>query len=790
MPPLRSAAPFSAVPVQGTRVAAPASAAAQPVSVESAPRPEGVGSTAYSAPTPADLRLRQLGLDPLKRVTLGGKDLPASKIMDVLGPTRMVPVPLVNTPGRVMWVDFDLARELGFNVPPGNRMTPAFEKELTAALSFRVAKEGEDTTGKSVVTGAADRYMGTGMGYSQGAGRAAFLPALNANIKGLGRTPLAAQNKNQDFTHNHGGAPAREGLLEAAWGLESQNLFSNKGARILAVIDTGDNTEWADGTKEPRALIVRVGNQYRPAHILSGIKFGQQGYHDPTGGAFSKDVFVNMARESGFLVAKNGKPDLRATMLQAVDKQALLSAEQFRNRVLHGAVSTSNMQWDGGALDHGTTTSLMRTAPAKVLAHTAGFGGEHQARTQELARVYTALTGSLSREERASLGTAPIDFKVEMENAYQRHLAAQTIDATGLKGELGVALTQEQPGLALKFCASVQALAGLRNVDLVNVDKQSDQDASMVDVFNMLRELPATYFQKPDADLKGTIKELLLPRILGSSAEKARKEKALDAAVAQFAPLYAQVMQAASSMGSRFYDDTAALQRSVVARARFENAPMNLMQRSALHDKMNDAINTFRANAANTSDGEVVDTRAITGMVDKTVASSLRSTEQLMRQGSVRPLENGAWDVGVRTMDGMTHSVRAFPDGRRRLHVSIPVTGNDATGYTMPTLQVNHVKGAPHLQRDQIEALRYHFSTDGWQTSQQVGAQLSKDAEGNPCVAFDIPMLGGDVGTLEGVFHCTARGDFWWKDGASNFRGYAFAVPDRAELDALVGAAA
>src|SRR5581483_10034580 len=189
-------------------------------------------------PSAREARMKQLGLSE-KMVEHGGKARPASKIFETLG-SRMEPVKLVNVPGRVMWVDFDLARELGFNVPKDNRMTPEFHQELLQALSYRVLKDGEDPAGKTVVQGGADRYQGTGMGGATGAGRAAFLPALNVNIKGAGRTPLASAPSGTDFTHSHGGAPAREGLLEAIWGLEADNLFANKGTRILAVIDSGD----------------------------------------------------------------------------------------------------------------------------------------------------------------------------------------------------------------------------------------------------------------------------------------------------------------------------------------------------------------------------------------------------------------------------------------------------------------------------------------------------------------------------------------------------------------------
>ena len=43
----------------------------------------------------------------------------------------------------------------------------------------------------------------------------------------------------------------------------------------------------------------------------------------------------------------------------------------------------------------------------------------------------------------------------------------------------------------------------------------------------------------------------------------------------------------------------------------------------------------------------------------------------------------------------------------------------------------------------------------------------------------------GDTGHLEGLFHCTARGNFWLRDDAGNFSGYVFAIPDERDLLAL-----
>ena len=170
-----------------------------------------------------------------------------------------------------------MARAHGFHVPASNKLTPELEKELLAALSFRILKEGESPGDKPTMKVFADRYGGTGIGGNGGSGRAAFFDTRNLHVKGIGLTPLAKVDKD-DFQHSHGGAPMREGFLEAIWGEVNDNLFTAGSTQVLAVIDTGDYTQWEDGTKEKRALIIRAGRQLRPGHLMvdffNSDKFG------------------------------------------------------------------------------------------------------------------------------------------------------------------------------------------------------------------------------------------------------------------------------------------------------------------------------------------------------------------------------------------------------------------------------------------------------------------------------------------------------------------------------------
>ena len=715
-----------------------------------------------------DIYLRSVGVDPASKV--GPANIGASQIGEILGASRVVELPAVNVPGKVVWVNYDLARALGFDVPASNKMTEAFHQQLTDALSYRLLGEDEDAAGRDTITVAADKYGGTGIGTNRGSGRAAFLPWGNLQTKGIGRTPLADVDPD-DFQHSHGGAPMREGFLEAIWGEVNSNLFAQGSTRILAVIDNGDHTEWPDGGRERRALIVRAGNQIRPAHLL------KPGWYAGEGGAFSRKVFVDGAERAGCLVTRTDKrgqevPDLAATMLRLVDNHACTEAEQFRWRILHGAISTSNMELDGAMLDLATESSQPRTAPIKTLAHGGSFGQERLERAEELEMTYKGLVGSLKRDEVKRFNATGIDFRTEINKAYSGHLEVQLLKACGLKEEVAISLKEQQPKLARDFAGLVLKLSRLRNEGNLLADKELVKEAAAVDVFNVLRNLPERYFAAPDADHSADVRELLNPILLGSKRKKEENGARIDDWSSELASLYGQVMEAATGHADEHYGGVQAMQRSVTSRAGFENAPIDKLYRSRLNQSLTEAIAAYEGSG---------DPAAFTEAADKAIAESLRNVDRLLEQGQARRLDGGLIESGRRAVDGVTYATRGWEgSGKRRLHVSIPLTSDGGDGFNLNTLP-----GQPHLSRPQAEALRYRFTTDGWKSHGEAPARIEPDERGQLLLSFDIPALASDAGRLEGLFHCTHDGDFWLKDGCSNFRGYTYAVPDQAELSQI-----
>src|SRR5436305_6300750 len=220
----------------------------------------GVASQASAAEASA----RQSDID---QTTHGFAGIGASPILRVLGQKCFVEFTAVNVPGEVVWCNFDLARESGFDVPPANQLTQRFHDQLIEALSFRVLRPGEDTGTRRTITMYADKYWGV---YPfLGGARAGFLPYGNFYAKGIGLTPAFKPSPDNDFDHSHGGLTMEEAMLEAIIGEVNTNIFTLGSARMLAIIDLGEQIVFPDGSKSAAVLGVRAGSQLRPAHLLA-----------------------------------------------------------------------------------------------------------------------------------------------------------------------------------------------------------------------------------------------------------------------------------------------------------------------------------------------------------------------------------------------------------------------------------------------------------------------------------------------------------------------------------------
>ncbi|MDD4974840.1 MAG: hypothetical protein PHY93_10850 [Bacteriovorax sp.] len=276
---------------------------------------------------------------------------------------------------RVVWLNFDLLREKGIEIPREG-VTPEFEQRLLDQFAYMVKSDHDNADDflPEEKTLYADRYGGYGLGVNWGSGRAAS--SGEYQVKGSGQTPLVGDG--QTFDHAHGGASFKESIQEAIWGEVNQQELPLGSNRVLMIIDSGTDTSWSDGTKEPRAMIVRE-DPLRPAHYLEAFA-GNGPWREIDNERVHKN-FLNFLKSIPLPAnvdrSKLAKEDIvKQGLEEFIDRIAQQFAAANARRVYHGAISASNIDLSGKFLDFGTETTLSDFGKAEVLSHSKSFDQE------------------------------------------------------------------------------------------------------------------------------------------------------------------------------------------------------------------------------------------------------------------------------------------------------------------------------------------------------------------------------------------------------------------------------
>ena len=714
-------------------------------------------------PTLTTETCRRLGIEAQQ--TVAG-EVWASQALRVLGPDSFAEFSVVRTEGKVIWCNFDLARQLGFEVPPSNQLTPAFHHELLASLSVRVVGAAEAVAGQTMITMYADRYGGDGVRPGLGAGRAGFLPQGNLYLKGVGFTPLFRHNDPNDFPHSHGAAHLEDCLVEALFGEVNENLYTLGTTRVLAIIDQGKSVIHPSGRRISMALLVRTGAQLRPAHLLVNHKQRKQTL---------LSRFISLTSATGQLVTRRHaatgreRADVKATLLRIVDDHARTAAEGFRWRMLHGALSSSNMEMSGAMLDLATQSSQPRTAPIWLMDFAESvFGTEHISRALRLIPMHRKLLRETSPAQRKRFNIKWLDLKKQMEKAYHSHLQVKLLGACGLKAEVAERLQAEHPALASRFTDIVLEMAALKNPGTLCLVKSIVERVSVLDVFQLLKHFPSVYFAAPAANHARKILKYLKPVFSGNRIHVAKKETTVKLLVSNFAACYSELMETCANYAEEYYGDLESMRFSIATRAAFENEPFAALYYYRLHRGIKKLIAVYESKR---------DPELLRQAIDRRIAASLRNVDALLAQGSARRLADGGVELERRTIAGINYSVRAWNDAAqtRRLHVSLRVERSGARYSTA-------VAGLCCLTKRQLQALRYRFTTDGWKSFAEVGARLKYDKSDGLLLDFDDLCDFPAIGRLEGSFHAPGSGNARASDATARFGGFVFAIPDQQEL--------
>ena len=544
----------------------------------------------------------------------------ATEAFAALGEAWFAPFSAVRVPGTVLWVNFELARELGFDVPRSNRLTPALHEQLIDKLSLRSITPGEDISANEVVTMYADRYGGDGVSPALGAGRAGFLRDANLYVKGIGFTPLFKHNDKDDFVHSHGGVHLEDCMSEAIFGEVDHNLFELGASRIVAIIDHGLFVIDPSGRRRHIAIAVRTGAQLRPGHLLAKRVRGSRS---------PLEMFIEITRVTKQLVMQVGTeaPDVSATMLRVIDDHARTAADSFRWRMIHGALSPSNMDVSGAMLDLPTQSTQPRTAPIFKLDYVrSAFGTEHKERGFYLAEMYRRVLRTTDPNTRERFNAKWINVSNEMDRAYEQHLQVKLLSATGLRTEVAREV-QQQSDLGARFTNVFLELAGLRNPGRACVARKVVTDLCVVDVFNLLGQAPSEFFA--DRNFQSNVVRHLSPVYKGNQFHVGAKKRRVEQLAAEFARAYRTLFEVAEN----YYASRTEMESSIRARAAFENEPLDALYCHPLYEDLNRAIVEYKATG---------NTQIITDAIDTRIKQSLRSVDGLIARGSPAQKQLGA----------------------------------------------------------------------------------------------------------------------------------------------------
>jgi hypothetical protein len=225
--------------------------------------------------------------------------------------------------------------------------------------AYALPIEGEPATAFSKETREchAEAYGGRGLGSNGGGARCGIVGEVQ--IKGIGQTPMLGAKS--DAAHSYGGASLQEVVREALWG-EICHLALPLGAvRSLGIIETGTEVPYfaqGPGAMAPRALLLRQ-PALRPAHFMRAPHFVPKTSLD-----FS-DVERTKAAVAGLPAilhrifgdaaeSSNELADLPHCMMEIARRFAKQQAAAQAKRLIHGALTPSNIGLDGSWLDFGT----------------------------------------------------------------------------------------------------------------------------------------------------------------------------------------------------------------------------------------------------------------------------------------------------------------------------------------------------------------------------------------------------------------------------------------------------
>ena len=321
------------------------------------------------------------------------------------------------------------------------------QDEALRSYGFAVPSELEleSDFGDPLATFWAERYGGPAIGINGGAGRCGTKGRFQ--VKGIGRTPLIGEGVGKfDFWHSHGGIALVDAMQEAIWGEVFAQALPYGAARIAALLLTGTNC-WYEGpdgkkTQARRALVVRE-STIRPAHFMRAIYFRPQPSLELESDTARVRAAVSLLtqylpRGAGGGGTAQEEELLNRGLVELSSRLAFQCATAQTKRLLHGAISASNIALDGRWVDFGTATSLPTYANSKSFGSPTRFAtlwDEHR-RIEPILELLCFYINKYFPFENRPAQVSLNALRQHFSNAYAESLRLATIGLLGLPATL------------------------------------------------------------------------------------------------------------------------------------------------------------------------------------------------------------------------------------------------------------------------------------------------------------------------------------------------------------------
>lgn len=754
-------------------------------------------------------------------------------------------------PASLLYIDTDVARAHGLGTLVGDGwrpVNPLFAQRVTDHFGVQIPT-GQNGQGpspiidyysqrallepvppKTLVRMVASRYAQREG--NRGDGRSGYLVVEDAegNLrtffpKGIGITPCCDPAHAQ-AGHGDGLLPANEGLVEPVFTRVVNNLFTfptPDAVMVLGLKRFNNTMEDRVPVEQQSQIVVRAGLHVRPAHLISqhvylaygsaldaGWRANPQAKHlvpramalqeivgddcVPEMDAPRPALFMEACAAAGVLQYRTDResgdevPDLRATLLEMLDRFARTAAEQFCWRFMHSVPSAGNAQITGGLLDLASCSANPRTAAMHTLTYTPPHGEpEYYWRLMAIRMMYDTLKLGLTRMERAQYHLGTIDFATAYRERYEQHLTRQYLLAAGLKAQVVDGLLMAQPELATRFRSLLHELATWENPGPIpevmtrQWEVLPDAEAvvmarAVVDVFGFLGRYAEVYFRaaaagdRPDT---AAVIEALRPIYAVDDDRRMHQQETLASLAGELATVYAELMGHALREGTAYYDDAAGMRAAIMHRAAFRNAPMEDLYIWRLLPEIVAAL---------------IPTHPVTGrpimserdpfwrFIHRHAERSMRNVDVLLRDRGVRDWNDGRVDVGVATFGNVTYGVEVDRHANTR-HVMIRIPVQDGDGPLTLSLLGEEIP-LPWRRAVAEASVAYTMGRPDKRSEGTVRGTLVDTPQGS-MLTFAIQTEVGAAGIFEGTLRIPGIPD-------QSLLEYAYVAPDISDTNRIL----